>query len=102
MGVSIDALFQAPERLDGRGANCWRQTEEHRDRHRQRDAERDRAPVGIEYQLEWFSEIDERDDEWRRPPSEERAGRRGTHSKQEALDEDQLNQSPPPGADRHA
>ena len=62
-----------------------------------------RAPVEIEHQSNRLPDLgQQRDDERRRPPGEEGADDRCTDREQRAFDEHQLDETPAPGANRHA
>ena len=101
--VRVVVALDGDERLDGRRSQGRSDTKQHGDGQRQRQAERHRAPVEIEHQSNRLPDLgQQRDDERRRPPGEDGADDRCTDREQCAFDEHQLDETPAPGANRHA
>ena len=101
--VRVVVALDGAERLDGRRPQSGSHTKQHRDGQRQRQAERHRSPVEIEHQSNRLSDLgQQRDDKRRRPPREDGADNRCADREQRAFDEHQLDETPSPGANRHA
>ena len=101
--VRLLIAFECGDRLDGRSAQGWCQSEKKRDHQREQQAEDQDSPVcGEEEVRRIVGRVDAADDKRRRPPGEN-CPQCGREKRQHGiLHQDELYQAPATGSDRDA